>query len=112
MKTLGHKVFQRDYPLHSKRPNCFRIRKIGKSNCFMTGNTSAKFLRRTLPPNLPKLAALVLGLFLSGCKSAAPVPEANETAARPRAVNTDRQLPMLFIVGDSTVHNGAPGLVG
>ncbi|HZI33347.1 MAG TPA: pectinesterase family protein, partial [Candidatus Binatia bacterium] len=42
------------------------------------------------------------------------IPEANRTATFTNATSAerDRKLPMLFIVGDSTVHNSAPGLLG
>lgn len=42
------------------------------------------------------------------------VPEANQTAPSPNLSSLDpaRTLPVLFIVGDSTVHNSAPGLLG
>lgn len=42
------------------------------------------------------------------------IPEANEAAPSSQSARTekDRRLPILFIVGDSTVHNNAPGLRG
>jgi pectinesterase len=42
------------------------------------------------------------------------IPEANRMAPSINATSAelDRTLPMLFIVGDSTVHNSAPGLLG
>jgi pectinesterase len=42
------------------------------------------------------------------------IPEANRTAPSTNATpgELDRTLPVLFIVGDSTVHNSAPGLLG
>lgn len=42
------------------------------------------------------------------------VPEANQaaTSTQPTEAETGRKLPILFIVGDSTVHNSAPGLLG
>jgi lysophospholipase L1-like esterase len=55
-------------------------------------------------------------LSMAGCKTstppaARPVPEANQTAPETTPVRTEKR-PILFIVGDSTVHNTAPGLVG
>jgi len=69
------------------------------------------------------LVLLVLGI-LTGCKSApekitaaapatnAPVAEANELAPPAPKKFPHRKMPTLFIVGDSTVHNAAPGLLG
>ncbi len=67
-------------------------------------------------------SAVLMGVFC-GCGSTVttdptspplPVAEANQTTATvttpPAAVS--RRLPVLFIVGDSTVHNSAPGLLG
>jgi pectinesterase len=44
----------------------------------------------------------------------ARIPEANVTApsTQPAEAERNRRLPTLFIVGDSTVHNRAPGLLG
>lgn len=58
---------------------------------------------------------LPCALLLAGCKTPettrSAVPEANQTA--PDTAPARRgTLPKLFIVGDSTVHNAAPGLVG
>lgn len=60
------------------------------------------------------LLLLSLALWLTGCTSPqmkqADIPEANQTphTALLRTATT----PVLFLVGDSTVHNTAPGLVG
>jgi rhamnogalacturonan acetylesterase len=73
--------------------------------------------------NRPGIAFAILGLFLAGCQSTdtttatsktPEIAEANEIAAatKPAAAETQRTLPELFIVGDSTVHNTSPGLVG
>jgi lysophospholipase L1-like esterase len=89
--------------------------------------------------NLPRLAPLLLGLFLAGCKSTpAPAPPAQPApisatptnAVSPQdsanldvqhdrtsyqsdfSTGTHRMLPMLFIVGDSTVHNSSGGRIG
>jgi lysophospholipase L1-like esterase len=79
--------------------------------------------------NLPRLAPLLLGLFLAGCKSTpAPAPPAqpassaqnsanieagqDATCAATLAAESNRTLPMLFIVGDSTVHNYGGGRCG
>jgi lysophospholipase L1-like esterase len=88
--------------------------------------SSARLIRQAVQPDLPKLALAILGLFLAGCESAptassAPAPataavanpvnaEANRSAAP--ATETNRTLPMLFIVGDSTVRNGTRGQMG
>ena len=54
-------------------------------------------------------------LVLSGCKmpdaKITTVSEANQIAAKTLPLES-RAFPTLFIVGDSTVHNTAPGLVG
>lgn len=55
-------------------------------------------------------------LSLAGCKTtpppaSQPIPEANQPAPKAAPVRTETR-PILFIVGDSTVHNEAPGLVG
>jgi rhamnogalacturonan acetylesterase len=77
--------------------------------------------------NLLKLALLGAGLFLAGCKSVAPAPSAaispqdfaNMDVQHDRtsyqssfSADTNRTLPILFIVGDSTVHNSSGGRVG
>lgn len=81
------------------------------------------------PFDLLKLLLLLTGLFLAGCKSPSTPPSAaqpagsaetsaNVTAARDTALkaafaaDTNRTLPVLFIVGDSTVHNNSGGRVG
>ena len=81
----------------------------------------------------PKLAFAVLALFLAGCvssgkkselsspvaatpakKSIAPTDSANMDAHHDRTnvLDANRSLPVLFIVGDSTVHNTGRGLKG
>ena len=61
------------------------------------------------------LPFLPLALLLAGCKSPeinqATVPEANQVAPK-NFPKRSSPLPRLFLVGDSTVHNAAPGLVG
>lgn len=60
-------------------------------------------------------AVLVLLLPMLGCKtenvSPASQPEANQAAPQSKPIRKDA-LPRLFLVGDSTVHNEAPGLLG
>jgi lysophospholipase L1-like esterase len=58
-------------------------------------------------PNLPGIAFVILGLFLTGCQSQAPKAAAHATTVSPAAT-----LPTLFLAGDSTVHNTGPGLTG
>jgi lysophospholipase L1-like esterase len=69
---------------------------------------------------VPGALFAALGLLFTGCRSivnpaavsqAPGIAEANETAPVP-AAKIQRTLPVLFIVGDSTVHNSAPGLLG
>jgi lysophospholipase L1-like esterase len=54
-------------------------------------------------------------LLLAGCKTPdtnqTPIAEANQVAQKTKLAR-DTSLPILFLVGDSTVHNAAPGLVG
>jgi rhamnogalacturonan acetylesterase len=61
-------------------------------------------------------AGLLSAMLLSaGCASAdAPLgkPEANQPAPAASASQLDRTLPVLFLVGDSTVHNTGAGLQG
>jgi lysophospholipase L1-like esterase len=90
---------------------------------------SARSSFRIFQSNLPKLAILLPGLFLAGCKSTpTPAPpskpalsaqnsanlEASQDAscAATLAAEKKRKLPMLFIVGDSTVHNYGGGRCG
>jgi len=74
-------------------------------------------------PNRLAMASVVFGLFFAGCQSAintagtskgSVLAEANEATVvtRPAPGQTHRTLPVLFIVGDSTVHNSATGLLG
>ena len=77
---------------------------------------------------------MLLGLFLAGCKSTpaqpAPISATPTNAVSPQdsanldvqhdrtsyqsdfSTGTHRMLPMLFIVGDSTVHNSSGGRIG
>lgn len=83
------------------------------------------------PTRLLKFVPLLLALLLAGCASdqtnadvnppaapvkpsVAPTDSANMNASRDRTYTLDanRTLPALFIVGDSTVHNTARGIVG
>jgi lysophospholipase L1-like esterase len=61
------------------------------------------------------LLLLPVILLFAGCKSPEAdqpgVPEANQVAPTKSPARTTT-LPILFLVGDSTVHNAAPGLVG
>jgi lysophospholipase L1-like esterase len=77
-------------------------------------------MNRSLTGSVSAIIAAFTGcLFFSSCtsvqkSSATNIPEANviapSTNATPAELN--RTLPILFIVGDSTVHNSAPGLLG
>ena len=77
-------------------------------------------MNRTFTRPLTAIVAALAGFLfinfnaLAQKISAEPVPEANEiplsTNAMPAGLN--RTLPVLFIVGDSTVHNSAKGLLG
>ena len=80
-------------------------------------------LRRIVRPNLPGVPFILLSLSLAACRSTVapaaippipPVAEANQTAAATNSAAAEirRTLPILFIVGDSTVHNDGPGLLG
>jgi lysophospholipase L1-like esterase len=68
-------------------------------------------------PTMRHLSALLplIAILLSGCKTADTKPtvvaEANQPTPRHAAARATT-LPILFIVGDSTVHNESPGLVG
>jgi rhamnogalacturonan acetylesterase len=68
----------------------------------------------------PSLLFVTLGLLLAGCQTS-PRSSGNSTEADANIRATSRltavsartnSLPILFIVGDSTVHNTSPGLVG
>jgi lysophospholipase L1-like esterase len=74
-------------------------------------------MNRSFIRSIAVLAALAALFSLNRSlaqSSAAPVAEANEIAPSTNAIPAElnRTLPMLFIVGDSTVHNGAKGLLG
>ncbi len=81
-----------------------------------------KAFQRLTQMNWLRYIFIAIGLSLAGCSTTpktgasnpASIPEANRTApqAKVTAAETDRELPVLFIVGDSTVHNSAPGLLG
>ncbi|MGA3163881.1 MAG: rhamnogalacturonan acetylesterase [Verrucomicrobiota bacterium] len=61
------------------------------------------------------LLFVALSLLLVGCKApvVAPLATAEANGTAPQATpSREGSLPILFLVGDSTVHNTAPGIVG
>src|SRR5215472_9816102 len=103
----------RPKPAHACRENCCVTLSIFIEHVF------AKMNRSLTGSVVVTIAAFTGCLFFSSCisvqkSSATNIPEANVVAPSTNATPAElhRTLPILFIVGDSTVHNSARGLLG